>query len=59
MVSIKKPVVRATYRAAFEQPDALAALLRRLGRSEQAMAAEYQAEQLTRQYRELTKGLTT
>ena len=29
VVSIKKPVVRATYRAAFEQPDALAALLTR------------------------------
>ena len=44
----ERPTVPATKRA-------LAALLRRLGRSEQAMAAEYQAEQLTRQYRELTK----
>jgi tetratricopeptide (TPR) repeat protein len=33
---------------------ALGALLRQLGRAEQAMAAEYQAEQLARQYKELT-----
>lgn len=44
----ERPTVPATKRA-------LASLLRRLGRSEQAMAAEYQAEQLTRQYRELAK----
>jgi len=44
----ERPTVPATKRA-------LAALLRRLGRSEQAMAAEYQAEQLTRQYRELAQ----
>ena len=31
------------------------AVLRRLGRSEQAMAAEFQATQLSRQYREATR----
>jgi Flp pilus assembly protein TadD len=39
----ERPTVPATKRA-------LGALLHKLGRSEQAMAAEYQAEQLTRQY---------
>ena len=40
----ERPTVPATKRA-------LAGLYHRLGRAEQAMAAEYQAEQLTRQYR--------
>lgn len=40
----ERPTVPATKRA-------LAALYRRLGRTEQALAAEYQAEQLARQYR--------
>ncbi len=43
----ERPAVPNTKRA-------LAALLRRLGRAEQAMAAEYQAEQLARQYKEAT-----
>lgn len=44
----ERPTVPATKRA-------LGALLRRLGRTEQAAAAEYQAEQLTRQYRGTTR----
>ena len=44
----ERPTVPATKRA-------LADLLRKLGRTEQAMTAEYQAEQLARQYR-ATKG---
>ena len=43
----ERPTVPATKRA-------LAGLYRKLGRSEQAMAADYQAEQLARQYRGLT-----
>jgi tetratricopeptide (TPR) repeat protein len=44
----ERPTVPATKRA-------LSALLRKLGRSEQAMAAEYQAAQLSKQYREALK----
>jgi tetratricopeptide (TPR) repeat protein len=44
----ERPTVPATKRA-------LADLLRKLGRSEQAMTAEYQAEQLARQYRATPK----
>ena len=44
----ERPTVPATKRA-------LADLLRKLGRTEQAMTAEYEAEQLARQYR-ATKG---
>jgi hypothetical protein len=44
----ERPTVPATKRA-------LAGLFRRLGRAEQAMAAEYQAEQLSRQYRGMSK----
>ena len=44
----ERPTVPATKRA-------LADLLRKLGRAEQAMTAEYQAEQLVRQYRATTK----
>jgi tetratricopeptide (TPR) repeat protein len=44
-----RPTVPATKRA-------LADLLRKLGRAEQAMTAEYQAEQLTRQYRALKEA---
>jgi tetratricopeptide (TPR) repeat protein len=44
----ERPTVPATKRA-------LAAMLRRLGRTEQAAAADYQAEQLTRQYRGMAK----
>ena len=43
----ERPTVPATKRA-------LAGLYRKLGRTEQAMAADYQAEQLARQYRGLT-----
>jgi uncharacterized protein YecE (DUF72 family) len=46
--AIERPTVPATKRA-------LADLLRKLGRAEQAMTVEYQAEQLARQYR-ATKG---
>jgi Flp pilus assembly protein TadD len=42
----ERPAVPNTKRA-------LGALLRQLGRSEQAMAAEYQAQQLARQYKEV------
>ena len=45
----ERPTVPATKRA-------LADLLRKLGRAEQAMTAEYQAEQLARQYR-ASKGV--
>jgi tetratricopeptide (TPR) repeat protein len=48
----ERPSVPATKRA-------LAALLRKLGRSEEAMAADYQAGQLARHYRELGQELTT
>ncbi len=44
----ERPTVPATKRA-------LALLLRKLGRSEQAMAAEYQAAQLSKQYKEASK----
>ena len=40
----ERPTVAATKRA-------LADLYRKVGRTEQALAAEYQAEQLVRQYR--------
>ncbi len=43
----ERPTVPATKRA-------LAGLYRKLGRSEQAMAADYEAERLVRQYRGLT-----
>jgi tetratricopeptide (TPR) repeat protein len=43
----ERPTVPATKRA-------LAGLYHKLGRAEQAMAAEYQAQQLTRQYKEKT-----
>ncbi len=42
-----RPTVPATKRA-------LGELLRKLGRAEQALAAEYQAEQLAKRYREMT-----
>ena len=41
----ERPAVPATKRA-------LAGLYHKLGRAEQAMAAEYQAQQLTRQYKD-------
>ncbi len=44
----ERPTVPSTKRA-------LGVLLRKLGRSEQAMAAEYQAAQLGKQYREATR----
>jgi len=44
----ERPTVPATKRA-------LAILLRKLGRAEQAMAAEYQAEQLSKKYKEMTR----
>jgi tetratricopeptide (TPR) repeat protein len=44
----ERPAVPATKRA-------LGEMLRKLGRSEQAMAADYQAAQLSRQYREAAK----
>jgi tetratricopeptide (TPR) repeat protein len=45
----ERPSVAATKRA-------LAGLYRKLGRTEQAIAAEYQAEQLARQYRAARRG---
>lgn len=52
----ERPAVAATRRA-------LADLYRKVGRTEQALAAEYQAEQLARHYREAAtrrrSGMTT
>jgi hypothetical protein len=45
----ERPSVAATKRA-------LAGLYRKVGRTEQALAAEYQAEQLARQYRAVRRG---
>ena len=48
----ERPTVAATKRA-------LAELYKRVGRTEQALAAEYQAEQLTRRYRAAAAARTT